>query len=194
MIWLIPVDCRRSPHEREQFLRFQTAEFLVLPLLLTQRNRCEEVERLANAAAVPRSKIPQINSQFFAQGSKQHQAIKIADAVAPGLGARQLQWLAPVRLDLSCDSFLAGGPQDLPRQIIFADEQGERDDLQIVVGSMIVFRGGFVATVLAFEHPLKKFSKPILQARLITRGQRFRTREQTSRATDLSHPAGLTKA
>src|SRR5260370_3298039 len=163
MIWLIPVDCRRSPHEREQFLRLETGEFLVLPLLLTQRSRCEEVERLANAAAVPRSKIPQINSQFFAQGSQQHQAIKIADAVAPGLGARQLQWLAPVRLDLSCDSFLAGGLQDLPRQIIFADEQGERDNLQIVVGSMLVFRGRFLPTLLSFHHPSNKLSQPILQ-------------------------------
>src|SRR5260370_5700913 len=162
MIWLIPVDCRRSPHEREQFLRLETGEFLVLPLLLTQRNRCEEVERLANAAAVPRSKIPQINSQFLAQGSQQHQAIKIADAVAPGPGARQLQWLAPVRLDLSCDSFLAGGLQELPRQIIFADEQGERDNLQIVVGSMIVFRGGFVATPPSFEPSLKQIFIPIL--------------------------------
>ena len=79
--------CRAS-HQREQFLGLHSAEFLVLPLSLTQCNGCEKIERLANAAAVVCLEIPQVDSDAFAKCRQQHQPIKIPVAVTPGFRPR----------------------------------------------------------------------------------------------------------
>ena len=46
---------------------------------------------------------------------------------------------------------------------------------------MVVLGGGFFAPILAVEHPLEKFSKPILQAALVFAGQSPGAFKQTDR-------------
>src|SRR5438445_843509 len=104
---------------------------------------------------------------MLAKHRELHQPIEISIAVTPGLRARQLQRLSSIRLDLCPDSFLFYLFKNLLRQTLPTDKQRKRYDLHIVVGAMVVLRGGFFAPILTVEHPREKFAKPILQAALV---------------------------
>src|SRR6266852_861189 len=135
--------------QRKQRLFVKATELLICPLLISNRKRIEKLKRATNAATIPSLVAPQIDPDVLAKPRQQHQAVEIAVAVAPRAGARQLQWLPAIGLDLRCDAFLLSGLDDRSGQIRLAKKQREGDNLNVVVGSMIVFRGSFVATVLA---------------------------------------------
>src|SRR5947208_4880521 len=118
---------------------------------------------------------------MLAKRRELHQPVEISVAVTPGLRARQLERLSSIRFDLRRDSFLLCLFQNLLRQILPTDEQRKRYNLHIVVGAMVVLRGGFLTPILAVEHPLEKPSKPTLETALVFARQSLRACKQTDR-------------
>src|SRR5581483_9664581 len=96
---LVP-DHRGAPQDRIQRVRMELADLLVRPLLLAGRERHEEVDRLAQAAAVAGLVIPQVDAHPVTQRGEREERLQIERAVAPGVCPLQLARHLAVRLNL----------------------------------------------------------------------------------------------
>src|SRR5215213_7089336 len=116
---------RRPFNQWRKDLRLPIAELLIGPLLFAAGKWDQEIERLANAAAIARLVIPKVDPGGLTQSRQRHQSFEIEDAVTPGPRAFELERLTAVGFDLQRDPFTARIKQNALRQILVSKEQRE---------------------------------------------------------------------
>ena len=117
--------------------------------------RQQEIQRLAQAAAIACLVVPKVHTHVLGHGGQQEQGFQVEPRVAERGRALQLQRLLAIGLDLHGDALLLGGLSDLFCQVLLVQDQCQARGLHVVEGAMVVAGGGFVLAVGACQQPIQ---------------------------------------
>src|SRR5581483_2039221 len=150
-------------------ITMEAFDLLIGPGHLAKRERHKVIKRRANRASIRSAIVPEINPNLRAQLSELHKAIEIPLAVAECLRSREFERLSSVGFDLSRDSLRLCEPDGCDSQIAITQEERVIGKLQVVPGTMIVFRRGLILAFATRAHPVDELAKPFLHALLVGR-------------------------